>query len=71
MLAVLVAVITFSGSVAQDHNANKHAQTRQTPMGCSCPPFHRKQTSRASKRAKITRCPLHRRGRLSQTRDRR
>jgi hypothetical protein len=32
VFVVVVVVVTFSGSLAQDPSANKNAQTRQTPM---------------------------------------
>src|ERR1700730_5366311 len=32
VLVVVVVVVTFSGEVAQDPSANRHAQTRQMPM---------------------------------------
>jgi hypothetical protein len=51
VLVVVVVVVTFSGSVAQDPSANRHTQTRQMPMDFFMSPFYRKQARRASKQA--------------------
>jgi hypothetical protein len=32
LVVVVVVVVIFSGPLAQDPNANRHVQTRQTPM---------------------------------------
>ena len=51
LLVVLLVVRVRSVSVTQDPNANRHTQTRQTPMDFFISTVYRKQTHRASKQA--------------------
>jgi hypothetical protein len=50
-LGVLLVVRVLSVSVTQDPNANRHAQTSQTPMNFFIPTVYRKQIHRASKQS--------------------
>ena len=51
LLVVLLVVRVRSVSVTQDPNANRHTQTRQTPMDFFISTVYRKQIHRASKQA--------------------
>jgi hypothetical protein len=56
LVVVVLVVVIFSGPLAQDPNANRHAQTRQTPMDFFMSPILSQTGRRASKQAsrKIT-----------------
>ena len=54
LLVVVLVVRVLSVSVTQDPNANRHAQTRQTPMDFFISTVYRKQIQRASKQAIAT-----------------
>jgi hypothetical protein len=54
LLVVVLVVRVLSVSVTQDPNANRHAQTSQTPMDFFISTVYRKQIHRASKQAIAT-----------------